>query len=70
MDDQVFNELLKDKNNKISKLIISDNGQGILPYEGNCGFLTMSKFLVGHPQEYYCLRIFFIFVQIVIIITG
>ena len=59
VDDQVFNELLMDKNNKISKLIISDNGQGILPYEGNCGFLAMSQFLVGHPHEYYCLRIFF-----------
>ena len=59
VDDQVFNELLLDKNNKISKLIISDNGQGILPYEGNCGFLAMSQFLVGHPQEYYCFRIFF-----------
>ena len=53
VDDYVFYKLLKDMNIKNHKLIISDNGQGLLPYEGNCGFLTMSRFLIGQTQEYY-----------------
>ena len=70
VDDYVFYKLLKDMNIKNHKLIISDNGQGLLPYEGNCGFLTMSRFLIGQTQEYYWLRIFLLLVQISIITTG
>ena len=53
VDDYVFYNLLKVTNINNHKLIISDNGQGLLPYEGNCGFLTMSRFLIGQTQEYY-----------------
>ena len=58
-NDPVLNYLLKDELNIEEWVEIHDNGQGSLPEEGNCGFLTLSQFLHGTERNYYPIRIFF-----------
>ena len=58
-DDPQFNYLLDNFGNEMERLEVLDHGQGSLPNEGNCGFLTMSRMLNGTEKEYYPLRIFF-----------
>ena len=57
-NDDVINNLL-DNNENLEKITLRDFGQGFLPYEGNCGFLTMSQFKFGYTKEYYPFRFFF-----------
>ena len=57
-----MNCLLKNETNFDEWVEIHDSGQGSLPNEGNCGFLTMSQFMLGTERNYYALRIFFSYV--------
>ena len=61
-NDPVLNCLLKNETNFDEWVEIHDSGQGSLPNEGNCGFLTMSQFMLGTERNYYALRIFFSYV--------
>ena len=58
-DDDVILKLLNKNENSEKKITLRDFGQGLLPYEGNCGFLIMSQFKFGYTKEYYPFRVFF-----------